>query len=141
MPGASPADMSPGGLDGLADDLLGVLRTGLAGPTQLARILEILTTLPDVTVSTADGGNTVTISHTDPRIGDTLSVMIDGDTGQPRWSRWAVDPTLDIEYVSVTRVRSADYLVPGRGTPNFTSTTTTTAPPTTTSAPGTEGPG
>jgi hypothetical protein len=137
--GAVPADMSLGGLDGLSHDLLTVLSMGMADTEQLARILEILPTLPGVTVSTADGGATVTIARTDLAIGDTRALVIDADTGHPLWSRWPESPTLDVEYLSVTRVRSADYLVPGRGTPPGISTTTTA--PTTTAPAGSEGPG
>lgn len=118
----------PGGANAARHDLIMVIRSGLGTPEQVARTTATLAQHPDVVVSPVDGGDTVTISTTDPMVGvdeESISLTYDVATGHPLRLRWATQPTADIEYTSVTRVRASDVLVPGRGKPNTPSTTTT----------------
>ncbi len=87
----------------------------------MRRLLESL----DGTSVRDEADGTVTISES---YSDTW-VQFDPSTGAPRRSGWDSAPESTVEYVAVTRVRAADMLIPGRGTPNAPSTTTTTIAP------------
>jgi len=107
-----------------ASELMMLLSTGLATAEQVSRITAILGALPGVTVSSSADGATVTVDRQDPN-GGLLSIAIDTSTGHPIRRSSSGDPRSDMEYLSVTRVRASDYLVPGRGTPGETAVTTT----------------
>ena len=71
-----------------------------------------------------DGAERVTVTNS-----AGFWVTYDPATGIPLRSGQQGFGATDTEYLSVTRVRAADVLVPGRGTPNVPSTTTTTVVP------------
>lgn len=129
---------SAAGLDGFGPQpdaavwrLTEMITSGVGTADQVARIRGLLENSPGVTVTETDGVVSIVVESP---AGLTSQVVFtyDAATGRPLSAIYQTEPASDVEYVSVTRVRAADVLVPGRGTP---------LPPSTTSTPTTEVPG
>jgi hypothetical protein len=106
--------------DEVVGRLTQMLMSGVGSAPQVARIRELLATFPDVTVTPHDGQVSITVASIE------TTFTYDEPTGLPLSQVSTGGIETNLEYVSVTRVRASDLLVPGRGTPLSTSTTTTT---------------
>lgn len=129
---------SAAGLDGFGPQpdaavwrLTEMITSGVGTADQVAKIRGLLETAPGVTVTESDGVVSI-ILESPAGLTSHVVFMYDSATGRPLSVTYPTEPASAVEYVSVTRVRAADVLVPGRGTP---------LPPSTTSTPTTEVPG
>lgn len=100
-----------------------IIESGLATPSQIARVLQLLQSVPDVEVQTFDAG-IVRVTFTP--VGGYLT--IDTDRNRPVASSYSGDETTTKRYLSVTPAVSEEVLA--GSPPADLSTTSTTEPPT-----------
>lgn len=100
-----------------------IIESGLATPPQIARVLELLRSVPDVEVQTLDAG---IVQVTFTPVGGYLT--IDTDRNRPVASCYSGDDTTTKRYLSVTPAVSEEVLA--GSPPADLSTTSTSAPPT-----------
>lgn len=105
-----------------------IIESGLATPSQTARVLEVLQSVPEVEVQTFDDG---IVQVTFVPVGGYLT--IDVNSARPVASSYSDDSTTTKRYLSVTPVVSDDLLA--HRTPVELSTTSTIAPSTSDDAP------